>query len=92
MTAALCWGGITGGHFNAAITIAVLIKEARKNRLENYIFFVMIIISQIIGAIFGVFVVRGGLVIKDCKILPNIATLCPPKFLDGDDLRPCDYI
>jgi len=66
MTAALCWGGITGGHFNAAITIAVLIKEARKSRRENYIFFVMIIISQIIGAFLGVLVVRGGLVIKNC--------------------------
>jgi len=66
MIAALCWGGITGGHFNAAITIAVLIKEARKSRLENYIFFGMIIISQIIGAVLGLCVVRGGLVIKNC--------------------------
>jgi len=33
MTAALCWGGVSGGHFNGAITVAVFIKEARKNRL-----------------------------------------------------------
>ena len=45
MIAALCWGGITGGHFNAAITIAVLIKEARKSRFENYVFFIMIIFA-----------------------------------------------
>lgn len=78
MTAALCWGGITGGHFNAAITIGVLIKEARKSRLENYIFFLMIIFAQIIGAILGVCIVRGGVVIKDCSIYPNLAKLCPP--------------
>lgn len=91
MTAALCWGGITGGHFNAAITVAVLIKEARNSRIENYIFFAMIILAQIFGAFVGACIVRGGLVIKDCNIFPNIATLCPPKFTDEDDLRQCDY-
>lgn len=91
MTAALCWGGITGGHFNAAITIAVFMKEARKSRLENYLFFFMIIFAQVIGAAVGVCIVRGGVVLKDCQIYPNIGKLCPPQFLEDEKLRPCEY-
>ena len=91
MTAALCWGGITGGHFNAAITIAVFIKEARKSRLENYLFFFMIIFAQVIGAFVGVCIVRGGVVLKDCQIYPNIGKLCPPQFLEDEKLRLCEY-
>ena len=91
MTAALCWGGITGGHFNAAITIAVFIKEARKSKLENYLFFFMIIFAQVIGAFVGVCIVRGGVVLKDCQIYPNIGKLCPPQFLEDEKLRLCEY-
>ncbi len=51
----------------------------------------MILVAQIFGAIVGVSIVRGGVVIKNCNIFPKIAILCPPKFLEEDDLKLCDY-
>ena len=43
-------GNITGGHFNPAVTIAVLIREGK---LSNIGFAIIIMVSQIIGAVIG---------------------------------------
>ena len=44
------FGNITGGHFNPAVTIAVLIREGKSSNIG---FALIIIISQIIGAVVG---------------------------------------
>merc|ERR1712127_648190 len=47
------FGEVSGGHFNPAVTIGVLIAEGSKNLGRNIIFAVMIILAQIVGAILG---------------------------------------
>ena len=49
-------GGISGGHFNPAVTIGVLFREGKTSNLP---FALAIIFSQIFGAILGVSVAYG---------------------------------
>ncbi len=51
----------------------------------------MLIFAQLVGAAIGVLIVRGGVVIKDCDIFPNIARLCPPNFFEDKKIISCDY-
>lgn len=52
MLAATLCGGITGGHFNPAVTVAVFIAEF--NFKENLKPFIILIMAQLTGALFGV--------------------------------------
>ena len=47
------FGEVSGGHFNPAVTIGVLIAEGSKNLGRNIVFAAMIILAQIVGAILG---------------------------------------
>jgi glycerol uptake facilitator-like aquaporin len=47
------FGGVSGGHFNPAVTLGVYFRE--KKYAENFLFLLMIIFSQIGGAIVGMF-------------------------------------
>ena len=55
----IIFGPVSGGHFNPAITLGILLKEIQKegDTVANIIYHVFIIISQVIGAILGVFIV-----------------------------------
>ena len=44
---------ITGAHFNPAVSIGVWV--ASKKLGENFVFFIMIFVSQILGGLLGVF-------------------------------------
>lgn len=68
------FGQVSGGHFNPAVTIAVLIKETQTNgnMCQNLIMAVLVISSQLIGATVGVTFV--GLILT--HIEPN-ASLMP---------------
>ena len=57
----LCLGSISGGHFNPAVTVAVLIKEGRKNLAINLLCTALIILAQIIGATIGCLLALPGL-------------------------------
>ena len=74
-------GGISGGHFNPAVTMGVLIKEGRANFGQNIVFAIMIWIAEILGAVLGVFCVfmTNKTVYTDSEklIYPGIALLCP---------------
>jgi glycerol uptake facilitator-like aquaporin len=39
------FGGITGGHFNPAVTLGVLIREGRESFVFNLVYAGLIIIS-----------------------------------------------
>lgn len=86
-------GPICGAHFNAAVSIGVYIKESKAS-LTPY--FLMILLSQIIGGIFGVFIVWLALIKNDGKeggFKGAYAVLCPPQ--DGVDFKdyvPCEPI
>ena len=45
------FGGITGGHFNPAVTLGVYIHEGRFK--ENGLFALLIVVSQLIGSLVG---------------------------------------
>lgn len=86
----LCLGSISGGHFNPAVTVAVLIKEGRKNLAINLLCTALIILAQIIGATIGCLLALPGLNFglehpdlseygnATAAIWPGIAVLCPP--------------
>ena len=53
-------GGVSGGHFNPAVSLAVYVREWQKSpdkRFRNALQLVMMWISQIIGASIGVWLV-----------------------------------
>jgi aquaporin Z len=54
-------GPISGGHFNPAVTVAVLIKEGKKNYAKNFGYAVQIILSQLLGALGGCLLTLLGL-------------------------------
>jgi len=74
------FGEVTGGHFNPAVTIGVLIAEGSKNMSRNIIFAIMIILAQIIGAILGCMSAHLAQFEDENGILqPGIAHLAPPQ-------------
>lgn len=80
------FGGVSGGHFNPAVTLGVYIRE--KNYAENFLFMVMIIASQISGALVGMMLAYLVLrVAKDGEytVLPgNVPLLLPSEFMIPD--------
>lgn len=54
------FGEISGGHFNPAVTMAVLVKEGKDKFGKNLIFAVMIMVAQGIGAIIGATICSMG--------------------------------
>ena len=48
------FGGVSGGHFNPAVTLGVYVREAKWGK--NFIFMLMILVSQICGALIGMLI------------------------------------
>ena len=57
----MIFGGLTGGHFNPAVSTGVLISLGLKNIGKNIKFYLMIVTSEILGAFFGTFVISYNL-------------------------------
>jgi len=51
LASVVIWGDVTGGHFNPAVTLGVWTTLANKG--GNFVFMLMIIISQVLGGIAG---------------------------------------
>lgn len=76
------FGEVTGGHFNPAVTIGVLIAEGSKNMGRNVIFALMIITAQIIGAALGccsAYLAQFSNPKKNGALEPGIADLAPSQ-------------
>jgi len=73
------FGGISGGHFNPAVTLGVYVREAKW--AHNFIFLVMIIASQIAGAMVGMLLAYLVLRVQkdgEYDVLPgNVPLLLP---------------
>ena len=92
----LFFGGITGGHFNPAVSLGVYLT--RDNKAGNAVFLVMIIVGQCLGAILGIFMSFVSLYSKpdDYHIgVANPINACPKDYeLDaaGAEVLQCDGI
>ena len=71
------FGDITGGHFNPAVTLAVFVREGKDKMKENIGFCLMIITSEILGAILGVIISYGGMTGHHGNFTPMPGLLCP---------------
>ena len=85
--AIICFlGVISGGHFNPAVSLGVLIKEGKQRWKTNLKFFGLIVVAQALGAILGVMLVWLCNIEYDTKVAapnnkniqPGILLLCPP--------------
>jgi glycerol uptake facilitator-like aquaporin len=57
----MLFGGLTGGHFNPAVSTGVLISQGWRGIGKNLKFYFMIVMSEILGAFFGTFVICNTL-------------------------------
>ena len=84
-TVSMIWGDISGGNINAAVTLGVWFFRGEMGK--NAGFAIMIMLSQITGAIIAVL---GTLLSQkfndDGTFFPGIAVLCPkiPDYTDDD--------
>jgi len=84
------FGNVSGGHFNPAVTLGVLVKEGAGDFGRNIPFALMIIVAEFLGAILGVFTIfLLNKKVTNESMVPGVALLCPEKQLLVSTL-PCD--
>ena len=75
------FGGISGGHFNPCVTLAIYVREAKF--AENLVFCLMYIIAQISGALVGMMLATLAVQMKvngEMKVPLQAPLLLPSKF------------
>ena len=72
------FGDITGGHFNPAVTLAVFITLGEY--AKNIVFMVMIMISQFLGGMLAIGLVKLGQIGSSN---PNVAFIAPVNLATG---------
>uniref|UniRef100_A0A7S3I0K4 Aquaporin n=2 Tax=Choreotrichia TaxID=141411 RepID=A0A7S3I0K4_9SPIT len=80
------FGGISGGHFNPAVTLGVYVREAKF--AENLVFMLMYIVAQVCGAIVGCLLATLTSRIRyqgEFKVPLAAPLLLPSKFTKGYD-------
>ncbi len=80
----MMFGEISGGHFNPAVTLGVLVREGMEKIGENICFALIIIVSQIFGTVLGVSIVRASMEVGDDGRVTDTHTalLCPASRRD----------
>ena len=75
------FGSVSGGHFNPAVTAAVMVRLGLKNFASNLFYGLMIIMAQLLGATIGVVLVfiSSNVDAKSQTIDPAITLLCPTR-------------
>ena len=94
----IIFGGITGGHFNPAVSLGVYIANGKY--LTQIVFLIMIIIGQLIGACLGMLLAMLSIHeegASDKKFIPenHIPKLCPSdgeKDAQGIEVKGCDNV
>jgi len=88
----MIFGGVSGGHFNPAVTLGVYVREAKW--AGNFLFMIMIIASQITGALVGMllsYVVLRIPVDGNYEILDaNVPLLLPSPVADKAKIQAND--
>ena len=82
------FGGVSGGHFNPAVTLGVYVREAKW--AQNFLFAIMIIASQIAGAIVGMLLASLSLRLpQDGKytVPDSEVPLLLPSTITADDIK-----
>ena len=75
LASVVIWGDITGGHFNPAVTIGVFTQLGDYGK--NFLFMIMIIVSQILGGFLGVGLAFLGSYHKPDTMVPVLAPKNP---------------
>lgn len=75
------FGSVSGGHFNPAVTAAVMVRLGLKNFPSNLFYGMMIIMAQLVGAALGVVLVfiASNSDMEAQTIDPPIGMLCPTR-------------
>lgn len=70
-------GSVSGGHFNPAVSTGVFLREA--NFGKHWMYYLMIIFSQLCGGTVGVLIVTLCLKRETNVYSPPVNTLCPSR-------------
>lgn len=80
----IIFGGITGGHFNPAVTLAVFIRRGHYG--QDFIFMILTIVAQIIGGLLAIGLAYVSLYDSSTGKPYNgwVAQLCPKTNFSAD--------
>ena len=69
----ILFGQVSGGHFNPAVTLAMLFKEGKAQWMRNFTMAIMMIIAQGIGAAIG----TGITATANTRLALQLILVCP---------------
>jgi len=75
MAVVVVFGGITGGHFNPAVTLGVFVQLGDYSK--NWLFMILIIVSQIGGGILAILINFAGNWDYPTGLVPVLAPINP---------------
>ena len=86
------FGPVSGGHMNPAVTLGVLVGYyGQPCFVKKLLFSLVIMLSQVVGAFFGCFMVwLTSVEYRDGYLHPTPALLCPTRDMGTDRKDICD--
>ena len=78
-TQIIIFGSVTGGHFNPAVTLGVLVWQLKEssNSFVNFLLAVMMIVGQIVGSLVGAIIAGTALKVQSKVPEEYIPILAP---------------
>lgn len=79
------FGKVSGGHFNPAVTLGVLIRDGRPHLKKNMVYALWLIAAQLAGAALGSYSITliNYSDHEKAKSWPGIALLCPNNAVEN---------